>query len=173
MKVEYLDIIDKKGNVVGKDTRENLHHSPNKIHMTVNILIINSRDEILVQRRSLKKRYGAGCWEISAGGHVESGSSPGKTAEKELKEELGIKAELTFISKKLYKFEHEQELAHLYFGYSDGPFEIDRNEIEKIRLIKFTELEGFLKRRNKVKSMLEYWMPIIKKNKELIFKNIL
>jgi isopentenyl-diphosphate delta-isomerase type 1 len=160
---EYLDIVDEKGNVIGKDTRSNLHKCPNKVHRTTNILILNSKGQILIQQRSFKKEFGPGIWEISAGGHVTSGDTPDKTAQKELFEELGIKVPLEFIAKKVFKFERESELAHLYIGHSDGPFKIDHNEIERVRFIDFDKVEEFLKKDNNMESMLGLWLPTIKK----------
>ncbi|MBN2016467.1 NUDIX domain-containing protein [Candidatus Dojkabacteria bacterium] len=168
---EYLDIVDTNGNIVGKDTRANLHKSPDKIHMTVNILIVNSKGEILVQQRSKNKKFGPGIWEISAGGHVESGSTPDETAKKELKEELGIEVELKFIEKKVFKFPEQSELAHLYVGYSDGPFCLEENEIERVHFVGLDKLDAFLMASNSSESMLGYWMEVIKAKKDMIFKN--
>lgn len=171
MKDECLDIVDEKGNIIGKEKRSVLHKSPNRIHMTVNVLIVNSKREALVQQRSFKKEFGPGIWEVSAGGHVESGETPDGTARKELKEELGIDAELKFVAKKVYSFDNESELTHLYIGKSDGPFKLDKDEIERIKFVKFDDLEKFLSV-NKEKSMLQYWWPVVLKNRSLIFEKL-
>ena len=167
-KVQYLDVVDESGNVIGKDTRRNLHNNPNAIHPTVHVLIINSKKEVLVHLRSFKKKYGPGTWEISAGGHVDSGEDSLSAAYRELLEELGIKVGLKFIDKKVFRFDNESELAHLYFGKSDGPFKINKAEIEEIRFVKYKDLKDFL-RQNREKSMFEYWLPAIEKHKDIIF----
>ena len=89
MKKEYLDIVDKKGKIIGKEKRENLHLSPEKIHMAVNVLIVNSKRQTLVQLRSKRKRFGGGLWEISAGGHITSGESTDEAAKREWLEAAG------------------------------------------------------------------------------------
>jgi len=168
---ELLDIIDKKGNVIGSGSRSSLHNDPTKIHMTTNILIVNLNREVLVQMRSRKKRYGGGIWEISAGGHVDKGETPDKCAKRELEEELGIQTKLHYIDKKVFRFDNESELAHLYFGRSEGPFKFDREEIEKIKFVKYSRLKNFLKC-NRIESMLQLWLPKIESMKEIIFKGL-
>ncbi len=157
---ELLDIVNENGKIVGKEKRSVLHQSPDKIHRTVNILISNSNNEVLVQKRSKEKKFGPGIMEISAGGHVKSGQTVEEAAKEELFEELGIRVSLRLIAKELYLFPNEKELAHLFLGYSNGPFKIDRDEIEKITFVPYDELGDFLKV-NKEKSMLEYWLPTI------------
>jgi isopentenyl-diphosphate delta-isomerase len=167
-KVQYLDVVDESGRVIGKDTRENLHKNPKAIHPTVNMLIVNSKNEFLVHLRSFRKKENPGLWEISSAGHIDSGEKPFRAACRELLEELGIKVGLKFIDKKVFRFDNESELAHLYFGKSDGPFKINKAEIEEIRFVKYKDLKDFL-RQNREKSMLEYWLPAIEKHKDIIF----
>ncbi len=164
---EFLDIVDKTGKILGYEKRSILHEDPTKIHMTTNILIVNSQSEVLVQKRSRKKRYGGGIWEISAGGHVDHGETPYECANRELEEELGIRTQLKFIDKKVFRFDNESELAHLYFGRSEGPFEFDKEEIEEIRFVKYSKLGKFLSS-NSIESMLQLWLPKIESIKTII-----
>jgi isopentenyldiphosphate isomerase len=166
---EYLDIVDEEGNTIGKELRKVLHHSPQKIHKTVNILIVNSKVQILVHQRSFTKQFGPGLWEISAGGHIVSGQTIEDAAREELLEELGIKSPLHFLEKKVFHFPEESELAHLFFGISEGPFTLNKEEIVQVLFINFDTVEKFLKQKNSIESMLSLWLPTIKAHYNLIF----
>jgi len=168
---EFLDIVDKNGKIIGCEKRSILHEDPMKIHMTTNILIVNSKHEVLVQKRSRKKRYGGGIWEISAGGHVDHGETPDECAKRELEEELGIQTKLHFIDKNVFRFDNESELAHLYFGRSEGPFSFDKDEIESVTFVEYSKLKDFLST-NRIESMLELWLPKIESYKTIIFGNV-
>lgn len=169
MRKEYLDIVDEKGSIVGKDTRESLHKSPKKIHRVVHVLLVNSKGQILIQQRSFKQKLGAGGWEISAGGHVDCGEKTDHAAQRELYEELGIKCDLKLIDKDLFRFDNESELAYLYVGRCDGPLKIDKKEIERVVFVNMEDLSRYFKK-NKGKCLLEYWLPTIIRNKKIIFE---
>src|SRR3989338_6038362 len=95
---EYLDIVNENNKIIGKADREDIH-SKKLTHRTVFVLVFNSRNELYIKKRSLKKDLYPGFWEISASGHINSGENIYKAAERELKEELGIKAKLKRIMK--------------------------------------------------------------------------
>ena len=62
----------------------------NLIHRCTDIVVINDKNEILVQTRSLKKEYCPGYLEAVIGGVVGDGEDPNLCAEREVKEEIGI-----------------------------------------------------------------------------------
>lgn len=162
-KTEILDIVDKNGKVIGKEDRDILHHSPDKIHSVVHILIVNSKGEVLIQKRSAFKKVGAGLWDISAGGHIKSGERASDTAKQELKEELGITIPLRFIAKRLFAYKNEKELSYLYFGKSNGPFTLDYQEVEEVKFVMLEEAKRILKT-NYEPSVFELWLPVIESN---------
>lgn len=86
---EWLDIVDDKDIVIGRDTRARVH-AQGHLHRSSHIMLFNSLGEVFVQLRSMRKDSGAGLWDISAAGHVDSGESYIECAVRELHEELGI-----------------------------------------------------------------------------------
>ena len=54
------------------------------------VIVMNSKDEIVLQKRSKKKFIQPGRWDTSVGGHLEPGESYEVGAIREMKEELGI-----------------------------------------------------------------------------------
>ena len=87
--MEILDILDKKGNIIGSKERKEIYKDGD-IHRTVHIWIINDNNELLVQKRSPKKDTFPNLWAISTAGHVISGETSIFAALRELKEELNL-----------------------------------------------------------------------------------
>lgn len=99
--MQELNIIDENDNIIGKDTRENIHKN-GLLHREIHVWIYNKNGEILFQRRAKTKDTYPDLLDASVGGHVEIGDDYLATAVKELEEETGIKAEakdLIYITK--------------------------------------------------------------------------
>jgi len=88
---ELLDIVDENDQVIGHDTRDNIHKL-GLLHREVCVWIYNDKKEIVFQRRSPDKDLYPNLLDASAGGHVGLGMDYETAAAKELKEETGIKA---------------------------------------------------------------------------------
>ena len=58
--------------------------------IVVHVCVFNGRNEMLIQRRQIKKTVYPGCWDISCSGAVSSGENSLAAARRELKEELGL-----------------------------------------------------------------------------------
>ena len=92
--------------------------------------VFASDGRLLLQRRSAKKDLFPGYYCASASGHVASGDDYLTTAERELAEELGISAPLTWIRKALIHSESETEITALYVAHSDGPYQFHPTETD-------------------------------------------
>ena len=106
-KDEIVSIYDKDDNFIGIDTRINMRKK-NLIHRCTTILILNEKNEILVQTRSMSKEYCPGYLSAVSGGVLSQGESVELNAKKELEEELGInldktKHKLQFLRKYFYE----------------------------------------------------------------------
>ncbi|MBN1157655.1 NUDIX domain-containing protein [Candidatus Woesearchaeota archaeon] len=127
--MEYLDIVDAKDNVIAKETRKKAHKY-NLRHREIFVAVFNSEGKILLQQRSKKKKKYPLNWEVSVGEHVLSGESYEEAATRGLKEELGIKADvkLLFYSPSVV----QNVIRKAFICHHDGPFNIDRDEIENV-----------------------------------------
>jgi len=132
-RVEYLDIVDEKDRTIGKDTRENIHKK-NLIHRGVHVFVLNNKGEILVQKRARDKDYLPGFYDASVGGQVLSGESYEQAAEREIKEELGLNfTNLKKVSDYHSYSERQKENRRLFIVKAEGPFKIDKTEIESVK----------------------------------------
>ena len=91
--MEYIDIFDENNNPTGKVKEKQQAHEDGNFHRTAHIWIINDKNELLLQKRSASKKSHPNCWDISGAGHIRAGESVIDGAIRELKEEIGVKAE--------------------------------------------------------------------------------
>jgi isopentenyldiphosphate isomerase len=94
-----LNIVDEGGNIIGEETRENIH-SQGLLHQEIHVWFYTSKSEIIFQHREENKDTFPDLLDATVGGHVEIGSDYEDTALQEIEEETGVKIErysLTFI----------------------------------------------------------------------------
>lgn len=97
---EFFDVLNEKGNFTGKTESREKCHKEGLWHKAVVVFIINSKNQVLLQRRSPNKRMWPNMWDVTAGGHVLAGEFGFEAIIREAKEELGIelnKNEMTFL----------------------------------------------------------------------------
>lgn len=98
---ELLNIVDENDNIIGSDTRKNVHKK-GLLHREIHVWIYKKNGDILFQKRAMTKDTYPGLLAASVGGHVEPEESYEETALKELMEKTGIRArenEIEFIVK--------------------------------------------------------------------------
>lgn len=89
---EIFDIYTRDGEYIGTK-EESICHSKNPgfYHKPVWIWIINSKNEVLVQKRTAYKKNHPNKWDMSSSGHIIAGETSIQGAIRETYEELGIK----------------------------------------------------------------------------------
>ncbi|MEO6314404.1 MAG: isopentenyl-diphosphate Delta-isomerase [Chitinophagaceae bacterium] len=100
-------------------------HRKGMLHRAFSIFIFNSKGEMLLQQRSLKKYHSAGLWTNACCSHPMPGEATLPAAETRLQFEMGFAAEL----KKIFEFTYrsvfdngltEHEFDHVFAGVYDG-----------------------------------------------------
>lgn len=129
---EMFIVVDRDDNVLGYKTRYECHHDKSLIHRSVGVLIYDDKGRILLQKRSQTKDIDPGLWDISAAGHLSKGQEYEGAAHRELKEELGIDAQVTFVSKQLEETAQETEMSVIYKAKYNGPFTVNPEETERV-----------------------------------------
>src|SRR5687767_10585870 len=89
MTEEIFDVVNERDEVVGRERRSEVHRTGLK-HRATHVLIFNSRGEIFLQKRSMKKDTHPGVWDSSASGHLDCGEDYDVCAAREVQEELGV-----------------------------------------------------------------------------------
>lgn len=141
--MEYFDVVNENDEVIGKASREEVHEK-HIIHRAVTIFVFNSNGELYMIQRSRHKKLNPLKWQGSASGHVESGETYEYAAQRELKEELNINAELKF-EFELKAFSDEQrEFFKLYSCRYDGEIETNE-EVEQSKFMQIDEIKRKIK----------------------------
>lgn len=97
---EFFEVLDEKGKYTGEIASRQKCHKKGLWHKAVVAFIINSNEEVLLQKRSANKKLWPNTWDVTAGGHVLKGELGFQAAIRETKEELGVeldKNEMTFL----------------------------------------------------------------------------
>ncbi len=87
---EMLDVLNERGEFTGKTATRDECHSKGLWHRGVYGFIIDKNSNILLQKRSEKKKLWPNRWDVTVGGHVDAGEFGWQTIIRECKEELGI-----------------------------------------------------------------------------------
>ena len=93
---EFLDIVDETGQPTGEIVDRETAHAKGVLHRTSHVWLArkkNGKIQILLQKRAKHKSSFPGCYDISSAGHIPAGDNYEISALRELKEELGVKAE--------------------------------------------------------------------------------
>jgi len=147
--IEYFYVVDEDDIVIGKATREECHSKSGLIHRSVYIFVMNNKDEVFLQRRSMSKDLYPGYYTGSATGHVDYSEDYDEAAKRELKEELGLEAPLRRLGKVKSFSEIEREISTLYFCRYDGPIKFNKKEINEGVFMSIEEIKQSLKTREK------------------------
>jgi isopentenyldiphosphate isomerase len=71
-----------------------LVHRDGDWHRSVHVWLLDEHDRLLLQQRSIHKDTNPGCWDVSCAGHITAGDETLESAQRELDEEIGLRASL-------------------------------------------------------------------------------
>ena len=132
MSEEIFDVVNERDEIIGARPRSEVHRLRLK-HRAVHVLVFNTRGEVFLQKRSMKKDCFPGAWDSSASGHLDRGESYDACAVRELQEELGLR--VTQAPERLFKVDAcpqtGQEHVWVYRCQAEGPFTLHPDEIER------------------------------------------
>ena len=144
---EWFDEVNEQDEVVGQRLRADIHRL-GLLHRAVHILVFNDRGQLFLQKRSELKDCFPGKWDSSASGHLDAGEDYDQCARRELGEEIGL--HLEEVPEKLFKVaacpETGQEFVWVYRCQSNGPFELQPEEVTEGHFYDRADLERWLAR---------------------------
>ncbi len=119
-------------------------------HTVSDILIFNKNGELALQMRADNDKSFPGHWDFSAGGHIDAGENNQKAAEREIFEELGISGRVELISRQNLQYQtwNSQIVrdvdASIFKIFHNGPFEINKDEVMKIKFFKLADIQKMI-----------------------------
>ena len=116
---------------------------PNRYPMIAGVLLFNSKGNLILQKIASHKEWG-GLWTYSAAGHVDADEDYATAAKRELKEELGIEAEIEREVAAFPVIREGKKVAyhHIFAAHSDEKIIPDKSEVAEIREISLADLQN-------------------------------
>jgi 16S rRNA (adenine1518-N6/adenine1519-N6)-dimethyltransferase len=127
---ERFPVVDENDRIQGYATRSEVHGN-NLLHRAVHILIFNQVGDMYLQQRSRWKDRHPLKWDSSAAGHVTVGENYDETAQRELKEELGVDVPLERIFRLTASSRTDHEFICGYRGTVSASLAPNKCEIER------------------------------------------
>ena len=166
--MEYVILVDEQDNETGIMEKMEAHRL-GVLHRAFSILIFNSTGELLLQKRAGIKYHSGGLWTNACCSHPKKEEPLKLTAQKKLKQEMGIDVPLEFSHKFVYKaiLDHgltEHECDYVLFGMSDEEPTLNTEEAEAWKYASLQEI------RSEIKSSPELftsWFKIIMQQPEI------
>ncbi|MFN8253157.1 MAG: isopentenyl-diphosphate Delta-isomerase [Ferruginibacter sp.] len=125
MQLEKLILVNEQDTPVGTAEKMKAHQEA-LLHRAFSVFIFNSRGEMLLQQRAVKKYHSGGLWTNACCSHPYEGQDTRAAAEKRLQEEMGFTTPLSKAFEFVYKapFENgltEYEYDHVFVATYEGP----------------------------------------------------
>jgi len=145
-----VQLVDNQDNPIGV-MEKILAHQKGELHRALSVLILNSNNELLLQRRALGKYHSPGLWTNTCCSHPYPGEDSFEAAKRRLQEEMGMSADLNFVFKFQYKCDFdngliEHELDHVFIGVTDDTPHINTDEAMAFSWVSIEDLEESMKK---------------------------
>ena len=154
---ELLPVVDDEDRQVGLAPRSQVHRE-GLLHRAVHVLLFDPEGRLWLQRRSAAKDTHPGKWTSSAGGHVDPGEDYLCAAQRELREELGLTLELTYVGKAPAGEATQGEFTGVFRAQSDDEPAPDPQEIAEMGLFSLAEARALAGDHNQAAPSLEVVM---------------
>lgn len=163
-----LVIVNKKDEKIGLIDKLKCHLGKGILHRAFTIFIFNSKNQLLIQKRSKDKLLWPLIWEASCSSHPLQAENYITAGQKRLKKELGINCKLKLLDKFQYQVKYknigsENELCALLIGKHNGRVKPNLKEVAQWKWINLKDLKKDL-----IKNPRKYapWLKIALKTYE-------
>lgn len=130
---EMLILVNANDELIGHGTKLHVHQK-GMMHRAFSILVFDSGNRLLLQKRASRKYHSAGLWSNSCCGHPRQDEDTDAAAHRRLREEMGFDCGLHEVTSLVYRaavsgdlIEHEYD--HIYVGIFDGKPEANPEEV--------------------------------------------
>src|SRR3989338_2527241 len=157
MTEEYLDILNERGEKTGEKRSYAEAHRIGLLHRAVHVWFLNSKKQLLLQKRSKNKFTHPSCWDISVAGHASSGQTSIEAAKRETEEEIGLTLldeayEYLFTVRRVREVINKgtyvnNEFQDVFLVHSDISIEdlvLPPDEVEEVRWLDISEFKKWI-----------------------------
>lgn len=145
MDEEIVVLVNEKNEVLGTAPKLATHTADTPLHRGFSVFLFNSRGELLLQRRSKKKKTWPSVWSNSCCGHPMMDEASIIAAKRRLKDELGLTIQNIFEVLPHFRYRAEKdgivenELCPVMVAFSDQLPIPNTDEVAEISWIPWTE----------------------------------
>jgi isopentenyl-diphosphate delta-isomerase type 1 len=158
MNQELFDALDEDGRRTGKTVSREEAHEKGIYHRAAVMFIVNDKNQVLMQKRSLTKKVWPGCWDMTSGGHLDAGESSEDCVIRETYEEIGVKIESRDIrhiggyrSNKKFGAIHDCHFNDFFVAHKNvnlKDIKLQRSEVEQIKWVNFADFKRLTQSRD-------------------------
>lgn len=125
-------------------------HKEGLLHRAFSVFVLNTNNEMLIQKRADGKYHSAGLWSNACCSHPMPGESTVSAAHRRLQEELGFDCEIEELFTYRYKTDVgngliENEYDHIYIGQYDGVPQLNKDEVGDYAYVNLDDLADQLR----------------------------
>lgn len=147
--MEYITAVDEFDKEIGSVEKMEAHQK-GLLHRAFSILVFNTNNELLLQKRHSEKYHSPGLWTNTCCSHPRFGESLKEAVYRRLQEEMGFTCELKEIFSFVYKIEFEENLVeneydHVFSGIYDGEVIPNSEEVEDFKWVNMDEVRADVK----------------------------
>lgn len=107
---ERIVIVDEEDNCIGEEDKEKCHDGEGILHRAFLAMVFNKKGELVLARRSGKKRLWPGFWDGTVASHLFMGEDYEQASRRRLAEEIGLTAgRIQYLFKFHYKVGYEDK----------------------------------------------------------------
>lgn len=159
---EYIIAVDEFDKEIGSIEKLEAHYK-GILHRAFSILVFNSKNQLLLQKRSIKKYHSPGLWTNTCCSHPKYGEKLNDAIYRRLKEEMGFTCELREVFSFIYKVEFEDNLFeneydHVFIGEYDGDVIANKEEVDDYKWVDINELKNDIADRPE---LYTYWFKYL------------
>lgn len=120
---EYVILVDRADRFAGQMEKMEAHRKA-ELHRAFSVFVLNSDDQLILQRRAMKKYHSPGLWTNTCCSHPRPGEETEQAAHRRLQEEMGFDCALEKVFDFVYRADvgkglTEYEFDHVFFGRFD------------------------------------------------------
>lgn len=144
MASEEVVLVDAKDTPIGREEKLRAHVT-GKLHRAFSVFVMNSKGELMMQRRAETKYHSGGLWSNTCCGHPRPGIHIAAEAHRRLEEEMGFDCRLSEIVTFRYMVPVgnaliEHELDHVFAGQFNGRAHVDSSEVSAWEWVNLDDL---------------------------------
>lgn len=142
--MDHVILVDAEDNALG--TMEKMEaHRKGLLHRAFSVVLLNSKGEVLLQKRASSKYHSGGLWTNTCCSHPLPGESLSHATQRKLQQEMGICPPIEPAFKFIYRVELEKDLVehefdHVFAGTFDGEPRINKDEVDDWKFVNLAQL---------------------------------